>query len=379
MDKNKQLVATTYAGLEQVLAEELIQLGADDVQPARRSVYFSGDDEMVYRANYSLRTALKVLVPIRNFKIFKVDDLYHQAGKIKWEEFFDLSQTFAVQGKVFSKLFQNSMYASLKVKDAIVDRFRKIAGKRPSVDPEGPDIYINLHVSNNQCIISLDSSGDSLHKRGYRAGTHEAPISEVLAAGMIKLSGWNGKEALWDPMCGSGTLAIEAAMIAKNVLPGEIRKSFAFQQWKNFKKETFERISKEKNHHDINFSIHGSDISRRNIHRASMNAEKALVSNAVQLEIADFRFAAKKPETSFLIFNPPYGERVLSGNQALYSIIGERLKHHFDGSEAWIISTNTCFKFIGLKPTVKIPLFNGSLPCSFRKYELYKGSKKPFK
>lgn len=376
MDKMKKLVATTYAGLEQVLAEELIQIGADDVQAARRSVYFSGNDEMVYRANYSLRTALKILVPIRNFKIFKVDDLYYQAGKIKWEEIFDSNQTFAVQSKVFSELFQNSMYASLKVKDAIVDRFRRISGQRPSVNPNNPDIQINLHIANNQCTISLDSSGESLHKRGYRSGTHDAPISEVLAAGMIKLSGWSGEEALWDPMCGSGTIAIEAAMIAKNVLPGEIRKSFAFQKWKNFKSEVFERIKNEKDHNNVSFSIYGSDISRRNIDLAYMNAEKALVGNIVQLTIADFSLTEKKPEVSFLLFNPPYGERILSGDQAFYAMIGERLKHHYDGSNAWIISTNACLKSIGLKPASKIPLFNGSLQCSFRKYELYKGSKK---
>ncbi len=379
MNKKKQLVATTYAGLEQVLAEELIQLGADDVQSARRSVYFSGNDEMIYRANYSLRTALKILVPIRKFKIFKVDDLYHQAEKIKWEEIFDSSQTFAVQSKVFSEMFQNSMYASLKVKDAIADRFRHVSGSRPSVDSNRPDIQINVHISNNQCIISLDSSGESLHKRGYRCGTHEAPISEVLAAGMIKLSGWKGEKPLWDPMCGSGTIAIEAAMIAKNVLPGEIRKNYAFQKWKDYRSEVFERIKNGKNHNDVNFSIYGSDISRRNIDLAYMNAEKAFVGNIVQLEIADFSLAERKPEVSFLLSNPPYGERLLSGDQALYSMIGERLKHHFDDSEAWIISTNACFKSIGLKPAVKIPLFNGSLQCSFRKYELYKGSKKSLK
>ena len=222
----------------------------------------------------------------------------------------------------------------------------------------------------------MDSSGDSLHKRGYRSGKHEAPISEVLAAGMIKLSGWSREEPLWDPMCGSGTIAIEAAMIAKNVLPGEIRKKYAFQKWKDFNAEVFDRIKKEKDHNDVNFFIYGSDISRGNIDLAFKNAENALVDDVVQLKIADFSLAERKPNVSFLLFNPPYGERILSGDQAFYSMIGERLKHHFDGSEAWIISTNACLKSIGLKPAFKIPLFNGSLQCSFRKFELYKGSKK---
>ncbi|MGQ8336664.1 THUMP domain-containing class I SAM-dependent RNA methyltransferase [Sunxiuqinia sp. A32] len=376
MTKYNQIVATTYAGLEEVLAEELIAISADNVEVARRAVYFSGDLEMVYRANYSLRTALKILVPLRDFKIYKVDDLYYQAGKIRWEDFFDPNRTFAVQSKVFGDMFRNSMFASLKVKDAIVDRFRRVSGKRPSIDPKNPDVVITLHVSNNQCSISLDSSGDSLHKRGYRSGNHEAPISEVLAAGMIKLSGWNQNESLWDPMCGSGTIAIEAAMLAKNILPGEIRKKYAFQQWKNFNSEVFEEIKNEKDHKSLNFSIYGSDISRENIDLAYRNAEKANVDSILRLNIADFRVAEKKNDVSFLLFNPPYGERILSGDEAFYSMIGERLKHHFNGYTAWMISTNACLKSIGLKPTVKIPLLNGSLQCSFRKYELYKGSKK---
>ncbi|WP_159519982.1 THUMP domain-containing class I SAM-dependent RNA methyltransferase [Sunxiuqinia indica] len=376
MTNNFRFVATTYAGLEQVLAEELIGLGADDVEEGRRSVYFKGNLALMYKANYSLRTALKILMPLRSFRIKRVDDLYHQVSKIKWEDYFDVNQTFAIQSKVFSDLFTNSMFASLKAKDAIVDRFRKIDGKRPSISVNNPEILINFHISNsNNCTISLDSSGDSLHKRGYRLGNHEAPISEVLAAGMIKLSGWSGEEPLCDPMCGSGTIVIEAAMMAKNVLPGEIRQNYSFQKWKNYDPELFKMLKSQNEHTQVGFKIFGSDISRENIDLAYKNAEKANVLDVVQLEIADFR-RLEKNESSFLLFNPPYGERIKAGDQAFYSMVGERLKHHFPNTTAWLISTNECLKSIGLKPEVKIPLYNGSLSCSFREYKLYKGSKK---
>jgi len=370
------LVATTYAGLEDVLAQELLDLNADDVQPARRAVYFSGDLEMIYRANYSLRTALKVLVNIKSFKVLKVDDLYHQALKIKWEEYFESDKTFAVQSVVFSDLIDNSMFASLRLKDAIVDRFRKVGQKRPSVDTKNPQILINLHIADKACTISLDSSGESLHKRGYRTGRHEAPISEVLAAGMLKLAGWDGKESLTDPMCGSGTIVIEAAMMAKNVLPGEIGREYAFKNWKNYSQRLFDQVKHVPEHRDVDFRIYGSDLDRRYIDAAFKHAEKALVDDVLSLKVADFRNMEKRQDSSFLMFNPPYGERIQSGDESLYKMIGERLKHGFQNSTAWIISTNDCLKWLGLKPTVKVPLYNGSLSCSFRKYDLYGGSRK---
>ena len=376
MTEKNQLVATTYAGLEEVLAQELLSLNADEVQVARRAVYFSGELDLVYRANYSLRTALKILVPLRTFKIHKADDLYHQASKIRWEDYFSPDKTFAVQSNVFSELFRNSMFASLKLKDAVVDRFRRALNKRPSVDTNSPQVLINLHIASNECTVSLDSSGESLHKRGYRTGNHEAPISEVLAAGMLKLAGWSGKEPLTDPMCGSGTIVIEAAMLAKNILPGELGRKYAFQNWNDFDQTLFEKIESEVVHEPVNFKLYGFDLSRKYIDLASRNAEKAGVGDLVKLEIADFRSLEKKDDSNFLLFNPPYGERIEAGDESFYSMIGERLKHHYPDTEVWIISTNECLKSIGLKPAKKIPLFNGALACSFRKYELYKGSRK---
>lgn len=376
MTETYQLVATTYAGLESVLAEELMALQANDVQPARRAVYFTGNLETVYLANYSLRTALKVLLTIKEFKVLRVDDLYHQALKIKWEDYFDTTKTFAVQSVVFSDLFDNSMFASLKLKDAIVDRFRKAGLPRPSVDARNPQVLVNLHIANNMCTVSLDSSGESLHKRGYRTGRHEAPISEVLAAGMLKLAGWKASEALLDPMCGSGTILIEAAMMAKNVRPGELGRSYAFQHWKNYNSQWFSQLSSTTEHRDVSFKLYGSDVDRAYVDVASKQAEKALVDDSVILRVADFKALEKKPDCDFLIFNPPYGERLQNGDETFYQMIGERLKHHFQGANVWIISTAECLKSIGLRPAQKIPLINGSIPCSFRKYEMYQGTKK---
>ncbi|MFA5329838.1 MAG: THUMP domain-containing protein [Prolixibacteraceae bacterium] len=375
--KNQSYTATTLAGLEEVLAQELIEIGADDVQLGRRSVFFSGDLKMLYKANYCLRTALRILVPIDSYKIHSADDLYQRGKNFKWEELFGCEQTFAIQSTVFSDLFNNSMFASLKLKDAIVDRFRYKFGERPSVSPKNPDILINLHISNDFCTISLDSSGESLHKRGYRVGQNEAPMSEVLAAGLIRLSEWDRKSSLTDPMCGSGTIAIEAAMLANGIYPGKIRQNFAFKNWRDFNPGLLAQVENE-SMPDLNNSvkISASDILRRNIDIAYKNAETAGVSALIDFKISDFKVLESVDEKPFLLFNPPYGERLTPEDTNFYGMIGERLKHHYSNATVWIISTPQCLKSIGLRPSRKIPILNGSLECSFRKYELYEGSKK---
>ncbi len=375
--KKQKYTATTLAGLEEVLAQELIEIGADEVQIGRRSVYFSGDLKMLYKANYCLRTALRILLPIDSYKIHSADDLYQRGKNFKWEELFGIEQTFAIQSTVFTDLFNNSMFASLKLKDAIVDRFRYKFGDRPSVDSKNPDIRINLHISNEYCTISLDSSGESLHKRGYRLDQNEAPMSEVLAAGLIRLSEWDRKCDLIDPMCGSGTIAIEAAMLANGLFPGSVRKDFSFRNWRNFNPELFNQIEEEVHPVDISpVKISASDISRRNIDIAYKNAEAAGVLSLIDFKISDFKLLEPSSEKPFLLFNPPYGERLSSDDANLYSMIGERLKHHYSDATVWIISTPQCLKSIGLRPSRKITILNGSLECSFRKYELYQGSKK---
>jgi putative N6-adenine-specific DNA methylase len=375
--KKQTYTATTLAGLEEVLAQELIEIGADEVQIGRRSVYFSGDLKLLYKANYCLRTALRILLPIDSYKIFSADDLYQRGKNFKWEDLFGVEQTFAVQSTVFSDLFNNSMFASLKLKDAIVDRFRYKFGERPSIDSKKPDILINLHISNEFCTISLDSSGESLHKRGYRLDQNEAPMSEVLAAGLICLSGWDQKSELIDPMCGSGTIAIEAAMLANGLYPGSVRKDFPFRNWRNFNPEMFKQMEEEVRLEGISpVRISASDISRRNIDIACRNAEAAGVLSFIDFKVSDFKFLEPASEKPFLLFNPPYGERMTPDDTNFYAMIGERLKHHYSNATVWIISTAQCLKSIGLRPSRKIPILNGSLECSFRKYELYAGSKK---
>ncbi len=375
--KKQAYTATTMAGLEEVLAQELIEIGADEVQIGRRSVYFSGDLKMLYKANYCLRTALRILVPVDSYKIHSADDLYQRAKNFKWEDLFGVDQTFAIQSTIFSDLFNNSMFASLKLKDAIVDRFRYKFGNRPSINPKTPDVWINLHIANEVCTISLDSSGESLHKRGYRVGQNEAPISEVLAAGLLRLSDWDAKSELMDPMCGSGTIAIEAAMLANGIYPGNIRQNFAFRSWRSFDAELFDRMKSEV--HASNpkpVKISASDISRRNIDIAYKNAEAAGVGSLIDFKISDFKVLEPTSEKSFLLFNPPYGERMTPEDSNFYEMIGDRLKHRYSQATVWIISTPQCLKSIGLRPSRKIPILNGSLECSFRKYELYQGSKK---
>ena len=365
------------AGLEEVLAQELIEIGADEVQIARRSVYFSGDIKLLYKANYCLRTALRILVPIDTYKIHSADDLYQRGKNFKWEDLFGCEQTFAIQSTVFTDLFNNSMFASLKLKDAIVDRFRYKFGERPSVDSKNPDILINLHISNEICTISLDSSGESLHKRGYRLDQNEAPISEVLAAGLIRLSGWDRKSDLIDPMCGSGTIAIEAAMLANGIYPGDARKNFAFRNWRSFNPELFKQMAEEvQSVAQTAVKVSASDILRRNVDIASKNADEAGVGSLIDFKVSDFKLLEPASEKPFLLFNPPYGERLTPDDTNFYAMIGERLKHHYADATVWIISTPQCLKSIGLRPSRKISILNGSLECSFRKYELYSGSKK---
>lgn len=375
--KNQKYTATTLAGLEEILAQELIEIGADEVQIGRRSVYFSGDLKLLYKANYCLRTALRILLPIDSYKIHSADDLYQRGKNFKWEDLFGCDQTFAIQSTVFTDLFNNSMFASLKLKDAIVDRFRYKFGDRPSVDSKNPDIRINLHISNEYCTISLDSSGESLHKRGYRLDQNEAPMSEVLAAGLIRLSQWDRQSDFIDPMCGSGTIAIEAVMLANGLYPGTVRKDFSFRNWRNFNPEMFTQMEAEVQPQGISpVKISASDISRRNIDIAYKNAEAAGVLPFIDFKIADFKVLESSSEKPFLLFNPPYGERLSADDTNFYSMIGERLKHHYTNAIVWIISTPQCLKSIGLRPSRKISILNGSLECSFRKYELYQGSKK---
>jgi len=373
-----KMVAKTLAGLENVLADEIRALGAESVLAERRAVSFVGDQEMMYKANFHLRTAIKILKPIAEFEVTNRDELYDHAKEIPWTNYLALGKSFAIDATVQSEMFVNSMFASLRVKDAIADQFREATGKRPSVNSDDPDIRINVHLMNNHCTLSLDSSGESLHKRGYRIGQGEAPINEVLAAGMILLTGWHGEKDFLDPMCGSGTLLIEAAMIAKGIPPGMYRKSFGFEQWPDFNEKLFEEIYNGEYEKEFNGKIFGSDISPMDIALAKANVKNASLSKVIELQVHDFINMEPPFENGIIITNPPYGERMKPQSiTELYTSMGNTLKNKFAGFEAWIISSSEDgLKSVGLKPAKKIDLFNGALACSFRCFELFKGTHK---
>ncbi|WP_276793457.1 THUMP domain-containing class I SAM-dependent RNA methyltransferase [Segatella oulorum] len=382
MEQEFELIAKTFMGLENVLAQELTQLGANNIQIGRRMVAFTGNQEMMYRANFQLRTAIRILKPIAHFKARSAEDMYDEVRKIDWSQYIEHGKTFSVDSVVYSEEFRNSRFVTYKVKDAIVDQFREATGTRPNISVSNPDIRLNIHIAEDQATLSLDSSGESLHRRGYRQESVEAPLNEVLAAGMILMSGWKADTDFIDPMCGSGTLLIEAALIARNINPGVFRKAFAFEKWPDFNQELFDTIyNDDSQERDFTHHIYGYDVDMKAVNTARLNVKAAGLSQTVTVEQQDFKDFKKPAEKSIIMTNPPYGERISTPDLlGTYKMIGERLKHEFGGNEAWILSyREECFEQIGLKPSIKIPLYNGSLECEFRKYALFDGKMKTFR
>lgn len=382
MGQNFEMIAKTFQGLEEVLAKELIELGANDVQIGRRMVSFSGDKELLYKANFHLRTAIRILKPIKHFQANNADEVYEAIKNMNWDGILDPSKSFAIDTVVFSNEFRHSKFVSYRVKDAIADYFREKYNKRPSVRLNNPDLLINIHIAETKCTLSLDSSGDSLHRRGYRQEAVEAPLNEILAAGMILLTGWKGDCDLIDPMCGSGTIAIEAALIARNIAPGLFRKSFAFEKWPDFDADLFDEIyNDESMERDFKHKIYAYDKDPQAIAIATHNIKAAGVTKEVVLALKPIEEFTKPEAKAIIVTNPPYGERISTNNLLqLYETIGERLKHEFTGNTAWILSyRDECFDSIGLRHSEKIPLFNGALACSFRAYSIFDGKMKEFK
>lgn len=377
------MIAKTMAGLEDVLAEELIGLGANNLEIGKRMVSFEGDLALMYKANIQCRTALRILRPVYEFKAKTTDDIYKKVKAMNWFEHLTENSTFAIDAITFSDYFTHSKFVAYRVKDAIADYFMQRTEKRPSVNVENPDLLINFHIAHDKCTLSFDSSGESLHKRGYRVAQTEAPLNEVLAAGMILKTGWRGGSDFIDPMCGSGTLLIEAAMIAMNVPPGIYRQNFAFEKWKNFNADLFETIyNDDSGEREFKYKIYGSDISSEAIAIAAKNVKNAGLEKCIDLKVMPFESYTEAPsENAILVTNPPYGERIKPEDLfGLYENIGERLKHVFMGYSAWILSyKKECFDKIGLKPSKKIQLVNGSLQCEFRKYDIFAGKKYPKK
>ena len=376
-----ELIAKTFMGLEPILARELTELGANNIQIGRRMVSFTGDKEMMYRANFQLHTAIRILKPISHFRARSADDVYDNVKRIDWTRHLRQDQTFTVDSVVFSDEFRHSKFVSYKVKDAIVDQFREKTGQRPNISVTNPDIRLNMHVAEDHCTLSLDSSGESLHRRGYRQESTEAPLNEVLAAGMIMMTGWHGECDFIDPMCGSGTLLIEAALIARNISPGVFRKRYAFEKWADFDSDLFDEIyNDDSRERDFEGHIYGYDIDMKAVNTARLNVRAAGLTNDITIEQRDFKDFVHPEQKSIMVTNPPYGERISTPDLlGTYRMIGERLKHEFYGNEAWVLSyREECFDQIGLKPSLKTPLFNGSLECEFRKYTLFSGKIKEF-
>ncbi len=384
MNKKFEMVAKTFQGLEEVLAEELRGLGALNVEPGRRMVQFEGDLEMLYKANLCCRTALRILKPIYKFDARDTDQLYEKVKEFNWEEIMTLSSTFSIDTVAFSDEFSHSRFVTYRVKDAIVDWFRDRYGadKRPGVRLQDADVMINVHITDNHVTLSLDSSGESLHKRGYRVAQTEAPINEVLAAGIILRSGWRGDSPLVDPMCGSGTFLIEAALIAANINPGIYRKHYAFENWKDFDAELFDRLyNDDSGEREFDYKIYGSDISPKATEIAARNIKSAGVGRMIELTTQPLSAWTEAPEHGVMVTNPPYGERInVDDMEGLYQLIGQKLKNVFKGYHAWIIAAkNDYVAKIGLAPSVKIPILNGALECELREYIIFEGDYKSFR
>lgn len=379
-----KMIAKTMMGLEEVLAEELRHCGATDVEPLNRAVEFMGDMRVLYRANYVCRTALAILKPFAEFEATNEQQLYDQVYQIRWEKLMDVDATFMIDSTTSGEFFTHSYYAALKTKDAIVDRFRRNFGRRPSIDTENPGYKFNLHIKDSHVTLLINSSGESLHKRGYRQAVGIAPINEVLAAGMIKLTGWKCDTNFYDPMCGSGTLLIEAAMMANNI-PAQYYRGdkFAFRRWKEFNIGEWKAVKEQENRKigeiDFDYEIWGNDIDMQVIQQAEKNLEFAKLHKDVMLHCGSFVDQTPPEGRTLIVTNPPYGERIkIEDLNDMYRQLGDTFKNLYGAScEVWLITSDfEAMKHIGLHPTQKIPLLNGALDCRLLHFELYEGTRK---
>ncbi|RYJ45159.1 rRNA (guanine-N(2)-)-methyltransferase [Flavobacterium beibuense] len=374
------MIAKTFFGFEEILAKELLMLGAQNVEPGVRMVSFKGDKGFMYKANLALRTALKILKPIKQFKVYNDQSLYKGIQSIDWDDYLGMNDTFVVDVTTNSDYFNHSQFVALKTKDAIVDQFRDKFGKRPDIDKDFPDLRINIHIQKDQCSVALDTSGASLHHRGYRTATNIAPINEVLAAGMLLLSGWDGQGDFLDPMCGSGTILAEAAMIACNIPANINRKEFAFEKWNDWDNDLFDTImdSLMKKTKEFHYTIKGYDKAPSAVMKAKDNIRNANLDEYVTISQENFFDTQKQSKGPLhMVFNPPYGERLDIDLERFYREIGDTLKQSYPNTNAWFITANLeALKFVGLKPSRKIKLFNGKLEARLVKYEMYEGSKR---
>ena len=378
--ENFKMEAKTFFGFEELLAKELTQLGAQQVELGTRMVSFVGDKGFMYKANLALRTAIKILKPIKTFKAYNDKSLYDGMMKIDWSEYMNEHQTFVFETTLHSEHFNHSQFVALKSKDAVVDQFRDKTGKRPNIDKDFPDVRLHIHIDRDVCTVSLDTSGESLHRRGYKSATNIAPINEVLAAGMLLLSGWDGQSHFLDPMCGSGTILAEAAMIACNIPVNINRKEFAFEKWSDWDSELFDKVLESllKKTREFHYTITGYDKAPSAVTKAKDNIKNANLDEFIGVHHVNFFNSTKEVfGNTTILFNPPYGERLNIDVEEFYKKIGDTLKHNYPNSTAWLITSDTdALKSVGLRTSKRIALKNADLDCKFVKYELYEGSRK---
>jgi putative N6-adenine-specific DNA methylase len=375
-----EMKVTTFFGLEDILADELRKLGGKDVEVFKRGASVTGDLGFLYKANLSLHTALKVLVPLTKFEANNEEELYKGIKNIEWEKFISVTESIMIESVLNSDIFTHSLFVSQKVKDGIADRFREKTGRRPDVDLIHPSFKLYVHIYKSEVTLQLDSSGEPLYKRGYRADINEAPMKEVLAAGLVKLSGWEPHQLLIDGMCGAATIAIEAGLWANNIPPGYYRQDFVFMRWTNFDEALYDTvyeacINKIKNNQ---VEIIANEIDERTFKKARSNVKNAKVDDVVKCNHQSFFDLTTERKGGVIILNPPYNERMpLAETEKLYKEIGDKLKTDFKNFVAWIITSSPeGMKSVGLRPSKKIQVYNGSLDCRFLKYELYEGTKK---
>ncbi|MEL6591584.1 MAG: THUMP domain-containing protein [Bacteroidota bacterium] len=375
IDPQTQFLVKTFQGLEEVLAQELRDIGAQEVDVRRRGVLFRGDIELLYKANLCLHTALRILMPIHEFRARNERELYQGIQEVDWPRWMGIGQTFAIDSTVKSDFFRHSKFVALKSKDALVDQFRVKFRRRPSVDTQDPDQRIHIHLNQDRVRVMLDSSGESLHRRGFRLPGHRAPVNEVLAAGMVALSGWDYQRPLLDPMCGSGTILIEAALLAAGIGPGNFRKRFGFMNWRNYDPRLFNKIKRQlrKQKREISVPLHGLELDRSYVKLARETIDATGFGDKIQISQGDFLQSEPPVEEAMIIMNPPYGERLEQEEiDQFYKQIGDQFKQHYKGSQAWVLSSNlAAMKRVGLKADRKLQLFNGPLDCRFNQYSLY--------
>jgi putative N6-adenine-specific DNA methylase len=370
-----EIIAKTFSGLENILKNEIEKIGGKDIEILKRSVRYTGNKKILYLSNYTLRTAIKILMPIYEFRFSNIEDFYKKIYNFEWEKYFEVDKTISVEPVVFSKIFKNTHFAALKAKDAIVDHFRAAENKRPNVDVHNPNVKINIYIRDNYANISIDTSGQALFKRGWRRKQGAAPLNEVLAAGIIKLSQWNEEKELLDFMCGSGTIPIEAAFMAMNIAPQFKRKEFGFMFLKDYDDNLWKKLVNEVDakQNIKSVKIFASDISQKAVDIAAENIAYSGLSAFIELRRANFeKIHFNSPK--HIIFNPPYGRRIGRENEMFdfYRKIGDTLKKNFKGSEAWMITGNLkALKHLGLRTSKKIILYNGPIETRLVKYDIF--------